>query len=88
MVLPLTMKAYFSNRVYKSTLNESIVEDVQHTLLIFNQAKHFRLQEEIREKRNIKTKPNVSIHLRVKEKYNLNDYYTNSAVQEGKTLKS
>lgn len=86
MVLPLTMKAYFSNRVYKSTLNESIVEDVQHTLLIFNQAKHFRLQEEVREKRNIKTKPNVSIHLRVKAKYNLNDYYTNSAVQEGKSL--
>lgn len=86
VVLLLTMKAYFSNRVYKNTLDETLVEDVQHTLLTFNQAKHFRFQAEIREKRNVKIKPETSIHLRVKAQYNLNDYYANSAVQEGKAL--
>lgn len=64
------------------------VESTQHTLRVFNQAKHFRVQAEIREKRKVKAKEQQSIHMLVKTKYGLNDYYTNSAVQEGKALLS
>src|SRR5699024_9333654 len=82
----MTIKAYFSNRIYKDDLNSNFVKDTQHTLFTFNQAKHFRLQEEVREKRGSKAKSKQSFHLRVKAKYGLNDYYANSAVQEGKAL--
>lgn len=82
----MAMKAYFSNRIYKESLEGSHIKDTQHTLFTFNQAKHFRLQEEVREKRGSKAKSKNSIHLQVKAKYDLNDYYTNSIVQEGKAL--
>ncbi|UJL45442.1 IS200/IS605 family accessory protein TnpB-related protein [Virgibacillus sp. NKC19-16] len=84
----MTIKTYFSNRIYKNTLNSSVVEDTQHTLFTFNQAKHFRVQEEVRQKRGSKVKSKQSVHLSVKAKYALNDYYTNSVVQEGKALLS
>src|SRR5699024_11910562 len=66
----------------------SFVKETQHTLFTFNQAKHFRLQEEVREKRGSKAKSKQSIHLRVKANYGINDYYANSVVQEGKALLS
>ena len=84
----MTIKAYFSNRIYKDGLNSSFVKETQHTLFTFNQAKHFRLQEEVREKRGSKAKSKQSIHLRVKANYGINDYYANSVVQEGKALLS
>jgi IS605 OrfB family transposase len=82
------MRAFFSNRIYKHSIQESHIKDTQHTLFVFNQAKHFRVQDEIREKRNIKGKSESSIHQRVKVKFGLNDYYANSVVQEGKALLS
>lgn len=87
-MLQLAMRAYFSNRIYKNTLEETFVEDTQHTLFTFNQAKHYRLQDEVRDKRGSIGKPKQSIHLHVKAKFDLNDYYTNSVVQEGKALLS
>ncbi|MCD8508874.1 MAG: IS200/IS605 family accessory protein TnpB-related protein, partial [Bacillus sp. (in: Bacteria)] len=84
----MTTKAYFSNRIYKKHIPTNFVESTQHTLRIFNQAKHFRVQEEIRELRGVKAKQETSFHQRIKHRYHLNDYYANSVVQAGKALLS
>ncbi|GGM23654.1 hypothetical protein GCM10011351_06800 [Paraliobacillus quinghaiensis] len=84
----MTMKAYFSNRVYKDVNKKATVENTQHTLFVFNQAKHYRVQSEVREKRGSKEKGKSSIHQQVKARFNLTDYYANSAVQDGKALLS
>ncbi|WP_156321313.1 hypothetical protein [Halolactibacillus sp. JCM 19043] len=55
---------------------------------MFNQAKHFRYQAGGRELRGLKEKSFVSIHQQLKQRYGLNDYYANSAVQEGRALLS
>ena len=76
------MKAIFSNRLYKHKIDPVFVMSMTHTLRVFNQAKHFRYQAEVRELRGSKAKSSVSIHQRLKQRYRLNDYYANSAVQE------
>ena len=82
------MKAIFSNRLYKHKIYPDFVMSMDHTLRVFNQAKHFRYQAEVRELRGSKAKSSVSIHQRLKQRYGLNDYYANSAVQEGRALLS
>ena len=82
------MKAIFSNRLYKHKIDPVFVMSMTHTLRVFNQAKHFRYQAEVRELRGSKAKSSVSIHQRLKQRYGLNDYYANSAVQEGRALLS
>ena len=75
------MKAIFSNRLYKHTIDPVFVMSMTHTLRVFNQAKHFRYQAEVRELRGVKAKSSISIHQRLKQRYGSNDYYANSAVK-------
>ena len=82
------MKAIFSNRLYKYKIDPDFVMSMDHTLRVFNQAKHFRYQAEVRKLRGSKAKSSISIHQRLKQRYGLNDYYANSAVQEGRALLS
>jgi hypothetical protein len=87
------MKAIFLNRLYKHKINPDFVMSMDHTLRVhtlrvFNQAKHFRYQAEVRELRGSRAKSSVSIHQQLKQRYGLNDYYANSAVQEGRALLS
>ncbi|SFS99082.1 hypothetical protein [Halolactibacillus miurensis] len=82
------MKAIFLNRLYKHKIDANFVMSMDHTLRVFNQAKHFRYQAEVRELRGVKAKNSVSIHQQLKQRYGLNDYYANSAVQEGRALLS
>jgi IS605 OrfB family transposase len=81
-------KAYFTNRVYKNTLSEEYVKAADHALLVFNRAKQFSFNTSIKEKRPGKSKRSKSMHLTVKSRFNLDDYYANSAVQEAKTIQS
>ncbi len=83
----MSTKAVFSNRIYKTNLEENTVNTFSRVLQNFNQAKHFAAQTEICEKRTEK-KGESSIHLRVKARYSMNDYYTNSAVQSAKASNS
>jgi IS605 OrfB family transposase len=78
----MSVKAYFTNRVYKNTLNEKYVDAISHALLVFNQAKHFSLNTLVKEKRSGTSKRVKSLHLTVKERFRLDDYYANSALQE------
>lgn len=79
-------KAYFSNRIYKSSINENYVDAISYAHLLFNRAKHFAFQTQVLEKRSGKNKREKSIHLTVKNRFGMNDYYTNSAVQEANSL--
>ncbi|MBW8351955.1 hypothetical protein K0H71_21370, partial [Bacillus sp. IITD106] len=75
-------KTYFSNRVYKQTLSNVEVESISHALLLFNRSKHFAFQTQILEKRSGTSRRSESLHQTVKNRFGLNDYYANSAVQE------
>ncbi|MFD3449388.1 IS200/IS605 family accessory protein TnpB-related protein [Microbacteriaceae bacterium 4G12] len=79
-------KAYFSVRIYKNILNSKYVEAIGHALLVFNRAKHFAFQTQVLEKRSGISKRSRSIHMAIKSRFPLNDYYANSAVQEANAL--
>ncbi|MFD3448137.1 IS200/IS605 family accessory protein TnpB-related protein [Microbacteriaceae bacterium 4G12] len=79
-------KAYFSNRIYKSGLHSKYVEAIGHPLFVWNRAKHFAFQTQVLEKRSGTSKRSHSMHMAVKLRFSLNDYYANSAVQEANAL--
>ncbi|MFD1038988.1 hypothetical protein ACFQ3N_11395, partial [Virgibacillus byunsanensis] len=81
-------KAYFSNRVYKNTIDNLHVDSITHTLFLMNQAKHFSFQTQVKEKRSGKVLRSESMQKTVKQKYQMNDYYTNSAVQDANAMMS
>jgi len=80
------MKTYFSNRIYKNKIDAIAVLSIEHALLLFGQAKQFAFSTQVKEKRSGHSRREESMFLTVKKKYQLNDYYTNSAVQEAKAL--
>jgi IS605 OrfB family transposase len=80
--MAMSTKAYFTNRVYKNALDEKFVDATSHALLVFNQAKHYSFNTLVKEKRSGKCKRKNSLHLTVKERFHLDDYYANSVVQE------
>ncbi|MEH7457618.1 IS200/IS605 family accessory protein TnpB-related protein [Bacillus sp. JJ1127] len=81
-------KAYFSNRIYKSGLHPKYVEAIGYTLFLWNRAKHFAFQTQVLEKRSGTSKRSQSVHMTIKSRFSLNDYYANSAVQEANALLS
>ncbi|ASN06577.1 RNA-guided endonuclease TnpB family protein [Virgibacillus necropolis] len=78
------IKAYFSNRIYKNTILDENVDAIGHALFVFNRAKQFAFSTATKEKRSGMKKRDKSLHLTVKNRFSLDDYYTNSAVQEAK----
>lgn len=79
-------RTYFSVRVYKDTLSQEYIEAITHALLVFNRAKQFAFSTTTKEKRSGKNKRSKSMHLTVKSRFNLDDYYANSAVQEANAI--
>ncbi len=79
-------KAYFSKRIYKTDLPHEMVDALTQTIETFNRAKRFAFQIIVREKHWNRKIHTDSLHLVLKRKYQLNDYYANSAVQEVKAL--
>ncbi|MCM3650956.1 hypothetical protein [Metabacillus litoralis] len=79
-------KAYYSKRIYKNMLPKVYVDAISHSFLLFNRAKHFTFQTQVVEKSSGKNKRDKSLHLTVKKRFNMNDYYTNSVVQEANAL--
>uniref|UniRef100_UPI0035B51188 hypothetical protein n=1 Tax=Parageobacillus toebii TaxID=153151 RepID=UPI0035B51188 len=78
-------KAYFSRRLYKSKMDILPVTETSYVLELCNRAKHFAFQTLVREKR-WKRKLHPSLHIAVKKKYGLNDYFANSAIQKANAL--
>ena len=79
-------RAYFSRRVYKNLLSKEYVQAITQALFVFNQAKQFAFSTSTKEKRSGKSKKSKSMHLTVKSRFNLDDYYSNSAVQEASAI--
>jgi hypothetical protein len=79
-------KAYFSRRWYKSKMDILPVTETSYALELFNQVKRFAFQTLIREKRWGRKLHQESLHIVVKKKYGLNDYFANSAVREANAL--
>ncbi|MCQ6278614.1 IS200/IS605 family accessory protein TnpB-related protein [Bacillus sp. EB600] len=82
----MSIKAFFSNRVYKNTLPKEFVDAISHALFVFNSAKHFSFSTSIKEKRSGLIRRSKSMHLTVKERFKLDDYYANSVVQEANAM--
>lgn len=83
------MKAFFSSRIYKNTLSTLYVDSISHALLSFNRAKHYAYRTLVKEARSKeKQKAKKSLHLQVKSRFQLNDYYANSALQEARSVLS
>ncbi|GIO23290.1 IS200/IS605 family accessory protein TnpB-related protein [Oceanobacillus sp. J11TS1] len=80
----MAMRAFFSNRIYKNTLLSSMVLAIGDTLRQFNRAKQFAFDKMVKEKRSGEQRRNKSLHLLVKQQFQLDDYYTNSAIQAAK----
>ncbi|MEQ2528548.1 IS200/IS605 family accessory protein TnpB-related protein [Bacillaceae bacterium CLA-AA-H227] len=79
-------KSYFSNRIYKNTLPEKCTNSISHAHLLFSRAKQFSFQIQVLEKRSSELRRKKSLHLTVKERFQLNDHYAGSAVQEANAL--
>lgn len=79
-------KAYFSKRLYKSEMDILDVTEISYALELFNRAKRFVFQTLIREKRWGRKLHQESLHIVVKKKYGLNDYFANSVIQTARSL--
>lgn len=77
------MRTYHSVRLYKNTLDHSLVDAIQETLHIFNEAKHYAYSLLLYQERE-GVSYDMSIHMMVKTVFGLNDYYANSALGEAK----
>jgi hypothetical protein len=82
----MSTRTFFSNRVYKNNLPKELLDAISHALLVFNRAKHFSFNTSAKEKRSGQNNRSKSMHLTVKERFNLDDYYANSAVQEASSI--
>ncbi|GAB6454555.1 IS200/IS605 family accessory protein TnpB-related protein [Bacillus luti] len=79
-------KAYFSKRIYKTDVAHELVDILTQTIETFNTAKRYAFQTIVREKRWGRKMHTDSLHLVLKRKFQLNDYYANSANQEAKAM--
>lgn len=79
-------KAYFSKRIQKKRLSLIDIQEIGKSIQLFNQSKRFAFQTIVREKRWNRSLHEDSLQIRMKKKFELNDYFVNSARQEAKSL--
>lgn len=79
-------KTYFSKRIYKSELSCDCIAAITESIRLFNRAKHFAFQTLVREARLHKKLFSKSLHLVLKDKYGMSDYYRNSICREANAL--
>ena len=82
------MKAYRSNRIYKTTLSLEIVNAIAESLRLFNRGKHYAYQSLLRRERQQVGDPKLSDYLQVQDQFGLSSYYARDAVKAAvETLK-
>ncbi len=82
------MKAYRSNRIYKTTLSLEVVNAIAESLLLFNRGKHYAYQSLLRRERQQLGDPKLSDYLQVQDQFGLSSYYARDAVKTAaETLK-
>jgi hypothetical protein len=70
-------KAYFSKRLYKADMGIPTVNELSYVIELFNRAKRFAFQTLVQEMRWKRKLYKESLHIVVKNKYGLNDYFAN-----------
>ena len=87
----MSMKCYFSNRIYKKNIDEKSLLLMNDTHLSFNSQLHSVYNLQVLEKRALANGKKIKItnyHKWLKDTFNLDDYYANSILQESKALLS
>lgn len=85
----MSIKCYFSNRIYKNKLDNILLLNIINTHDIYNKALHSVFNFQILESRAIsngKTKDKTNYHKWLKDKYGFDDYYANSILQQSKAM--
>ncbi|WP_088362995.1 IS200/IS605 family accessory protein TnpB-related protein [Bacillus cereus] len=79
-------KTYFSKRIQKTTLSTELIRAATDSIVQFNTAKRFSFQTMVREARQNEKLFSKSLHLVLKDKFGMSDYYRNSICREAKAL--
>ncbi|MED2737127.1 IS200/IS605 family accessory protein TnpB-related protein [Bacillus toyonensis] len=79
-------KTYFSKRIQKATLSAELISAAKDSIVQFNTAKRFAFQTMVREARQNEKFFSKSLHLVLKDKFGMSDYYRNSICREAKAL--
>ena len=75
----------FSNRIYKETLDFKINQAILNTVYSYNNALRVAYKMIVKSELH-NQKFNKSLHLELKEKFEFDDYYTNSVLREAKGI--
>uniref|UniRef100_UPI00101CECF1 transposase n=1 Tax=Ectobacillus funiculus TaxID=137993 RepID=UPI00101CECF1 len=81
-------KCYFSNRIYKQTIPHDLNQELFHSLRLYNKAIRTAYAWQTKHLRTGNKPYEGSLHLAIKKRFQLDDYYANSAVQQANTLRT
>ncbi|MFC6605169.1 hypothetical protein ACFQDF_32490 [Ectobacillus funiculus] len=81
-------KCYFSNRIYKHTVSRDVNQELSHSLQLYNQAMRAAYAWQTKHLRTGNKPYEGSLHLAIKKRFQLDDYYANSAVQQANALRT
>lgn len=87
----MSIKCYFSNRIYKSKLDENTLELLSLTHNDYNKALHSVYNKQILESRAIsngKSKNRTNYYKWIKKEFEIDGYYANSIFQKSKAMLS
>ncbi|MFB9760708.1 IS200/IS605 family accessory protein TnpB-related protein [Ectobacillus funiculus] len=81
-------KCYFSNRIYKHMVSRDVNQELSHSLHLYDQAMRAAYAWQTKHLRTGNKPYEGSLHLAIKKRFQLDDYYTNSAVQQANALRT
>ncbi|WP_129730987.1 hypothetical protein [Ectobacillus funiculus] len=79
-------KCYFSNRIYKHTIPHDLNQELFHSLRLYNRAMRTAYAWQTKHLRKGNKPYEGSLHVAIKQRFQLDDYYANSAVQQANAL--
>ncbi|MFC6603886.1 IS200/IS605 family accessory protein TnpB-related protein [Ectobacillus funiculus] len=81
-------KCYFSNRIYKHKIPHDVNQELSHSLRLYNRAVRTAYAWQTKHLRTGNKPYEGTLHLVIRKRFQLNDYYTNSAVQQANALRT
>ena len=81
-------KCYFSNRIYKYKVPHDLNQELSHSLRLYNRAMRTAYAWQTKHLRTGNKPYEGTLHLAIKKRFQLDDYYTNSAVQQANALRT
>ncbi|WP_129728365.1 IS200/IS605 family accessory protein TnpB-related protein [Ectobacillus funiculus] len=81
-------KCYFSNRIYKHKVPHDVNQELSHSLRLYNRAVRMAYAWQTKHLRTGNKPYEGTLHLAIKKRFQLDNYYTNSAVQQANALRT